>query len=81
VTVLLVGAAAAISLGAHAKVHTPSGRPLHCLWALEVGTTDARVIVHSVAGCLFYGAYATALTTLLWLAAAGFAIGALIALQ
>jgi hypothetical protein len=37
--------------------------------------------VHSVAGCLYYGAYATALTTLLWLAAAGFAIGALIALH
>jgi hypothetical protein len=30
----------------------------HCLWALGFGTTDARVIVHSVAGCAFYGAYA-----------------------
>jgi Family of unknown function (DUF6529) len=29
----------------------------HCLWALGFGTTNARVIVHSVAGCLFYGAY------------------------
>ena len=30
----------------------------HCLWALGFGTTDFRVIVHSVAGCMFYGAYA-----------------------
>jgi uncharacterized protein DUF6529 len=30
----------------------------HCLWALGFGTTNARVVVHSVAGCLFYGAYA-----------------------
>ena len=29
----------------------------HCLWALGFGTTNARVVVHSVAGCLFYGAY------------------------
>jgi Family of unknown function (DUF6529) len=30
----------------------------HCLWALGFGTTNARVVVHSAAGCLFYGAYA-----------------------
>ena len=30
----------------------------HCLWALGFGTTNARVVVHSVAGCLFYGGYA-----------------------
>jgi hypothetical protein len=30
----------------------------HCLWALGFGTADLRVIAHSVAGCLFYGAYA-----------------------
>jgi hypothetical protein len=30
----------------------------HCLWALGFGSTSARVIVHSVAGCAFYGAYA-----------------------
>jgi hypothetical protein len=30
----------------------------HCLWALGFGTTSARVIVHSVAGCAFYGGYA-----------------------
>jgi hypothetical protein len=29
----------------------------HCLWALGFGTASLRVIVHSVAGCLFYGAY------------------------
>jgi Family of unknown function (DUF6529) len=30
----------------------------HCLWALGFGTSNARVIAHSVAGCAFYGAYA-----------------------
>jgi hypothetical protein len=30
----------------------------HCLWALGFGSTSARVIVHSIAGCAFYGAYA-----------------------
>ena len=29
----------------------------HCIWALGFATYDARVIAHSVAGCLFYGAY------------------------
>src|SRR5215472_12714014 len=29
----------------------------HCLWALGFGTANARVFVHSMAGCLFYGAY------------------------
>lgn len=30
----------------------------HCLWALGFGSPTPRVILHSVAGCLFYGAYA-----------------------
>jgi hypothetical protein len=30
----------------------------HCLWALGFSTADTRVVVHSVAGCAFYGAYA-----------------------
>ena len=30
----------------------------HCLWALGFGTTSTRVLVHSIAGCAFYGAYA-----------------------
>jgi hypothetical protein len=30
----------------------------HCLWALGFGTASTRVVVHSVAGCMFYGAYA-----------------------
>ncbi len=30
----------------------------HCLWALGFGSVSARVVVHSVAGCMFYGAYA-----------------------
>jgi hypothetical protein len=30
----------------------------HCIWALGFASTDARVLAHSVAGCVFYGAYA-----------------------
>ena len=29
-----------------------------CIWALGFQTYSLRVVVHSVAGCLFYGAYA-----------------------
>jgi hypothetical protein len=31
---------------------------VHCMWALGFGTTNARVVVHSIAGCALYGAYA-----------------------
>jgi hypothetical protein len=31
---------------------------LHCLWSLGFVTDSPRVLVHSVAGCAFYGAYA-----------------------
>ncbi|WP_240645831.1 DUF6529 family protein [Georgenia sp. SYP-B2076] len=30
----------------------------HCLWALGLATTSPRVVVHGIAGCLFYGAFA-----------------------
>jgi hypothetical protein len=30
----------------------------HCIWSLGFATYDARVVVHGVAGCVFYGAYA-----------------------
>jgi hypothetical protein len=30
----------------------------HCLWALGFQTAETRVVVHSIAGCTFYGAYA-----------------------
>ena len=30
----------------------------NCIWALGFATTSPRVVVHSLAGCLFYGAYA-----------------------
>jgi hypothetical protein len=30
----------------------------HCLWALGIGSTTPRVVAHSLAGCVFYGAYA-----------------------
>jgi Family of unknown function (DUF6529) len=37
---------------------------VHCLWALGSGTTDARVIIHSLLGCVFYGAFVTKVLTL-----------------
>ena len=30
----------------------------HCLWALGFESANTRVLVHSIAGCLFYGAFA-----------------------
>lgn len=36
----------------------------HCLWALGFGTHDSRVLVHSVAGCLFYGVFVTKMLAL-----------------
>ena len=32
---------------------------LHCLWSLGFATGSPRVVVHGIAGCVFYGAYAT----------------------
>ena len=31
----------------------------HCLWSLGFRTTDTRVLVHSILGCAFYGAFVT----------------------
>jgi hypothetical protein len=31
---------------------------LHCVWSLGFVTTTPRVLVHGLAGCAFYGAYA-----------------------
>src|SRR3954449_8538317 len=48
-------------------VHRVSGRlaflfslpvAYHCLWSLGFQDTDARVLVHSLFGCLVYGAFA-----------------------
>lgn len=36
----------------------------HCLWALGLQTTSARVIAHSLLGCAFYGALVTKLLLL-----------------
>jgi hypothetical protein len=30
---------------------------LNCLWSLGFVTTTTRALVHSIAGCTFYGAY------------------------
>lgn len=30
----------------------------HCIWSLGFGSDSPRVLVHGLAGCLFYGAYA-----------------------
>ena len=49
------------------SVHRLSGRAAflvslpvayHCLWSLGFQATNARVLIHSVLGCLFYGAFA-----------------------
>ena len=32
---------------------------LHCVWSLGFAATTPRVLVHALAGCGFYGAYAT----------------------
>ena len=31
---------------------------LHCIWSLGFSTSNARVLVHGVVGCAFYGAFA-----------------------
>jgi hypothetical protein len=37
---------------------------LHCLWSLGFVTSTPRVLVHSIAGCAFYGAYAAKMLAL-----------------
>jgi hypothetical protein len=36
----------------------------HCLWSLGFATGDTRTLVHSVAGCLFFGAFAAKMLSL-----------------
>jgi Family of unknown function (DUF6529) len=36
----------------------------HCLWSLGFQTTTSRVLVHSILGCAFYGAFATKMLAL-----------------
>lgn len=36
----------------------------HCLWALGFKSTDTRVLVHSIAGCAFYGVFTTKMLVL-----------------
>lgn len=56
-----------------ARVHRVSGTlavlvslpvAYHCLWLFGFAGTDGRVLVHSVAGCLVYGALTTKLLAL-----------------
>jgi hypothetical protein len=37
---------------------------LHCLWSLGFATGSPRVVAHGLAGCVFYGAYATKMLSL-----------------
>lgn len=46
----------------------------HCLYALGFGFDSPRVLVHSVAGCLFYGAFTAKMLTLPRRSAPGWAI-------
>jgi hypothetical protein len=52
-------------------VHRISGRlafiislpvAYHCLWSLGFQDTDTRVLIHSLLGCAFYGAFAAKVT-------------------
>ena len=36
----------------------------HCLWSLGFQSTSTRVLLHSVLGCLFYGAFVTKMLVL-----------------
>lgn len=36
----------------------------HCLWSLGFQSTNTRVVVHSVLGCAFYGAFTTKMLVL-----------------
>jgi hypothetical protein len=36
----------------------------HCLWALGFATADTRTLLHSLLGCLFYGAFVAKVLTL-----------------
>jgi hypothetical protein len=53
------------------ELHRVSGRlaflislpvAYHCLWSLGFQDTTTRVLVHSLLGCAFYGAFATKIT-------------------
>ena len=53
------------------SVHRVSGRlaflvslpvAYHCLWSLGFQDTDTRVLVHSIFGCVLYGAFAAKVT-------------------
>ena len=46
----------------------------HCLWALGFGVASPRAVLHGVAGCLFYGAYAAKMLGLRLRGAPGWAL-------
>jgi hypothetical protein len=47
---------------------------LHCVWSLGLAGTSPRVLVHGIAGCLFYGAYAAKMLGLRLRALPGWAV-------
>ena len=47
---------------------------VHCLWAVGLGAGTPRVMLHSAAGCLFYGAYAAKMLGLRLTGVPGWAI-------
>ena len=64
-------------------VHVWSGRlavlvsvpvAVHCLYALGFQSSDSRVLVHSVLGCLFYGVFVTKMLLLTRKGSNGWAI-------
>jgi hypothetical protein len=46
----------------------------HCLWALGFQDFDTRVLVHSIAGCFFFGAFAAKVVIVEWRSLPGYAL-------
>lgn len=46
----------------------------HCIWSLGFATTSTRVVLHGLAGCAFYGAYAAKMLALRFRALPGWAL-------
>jgi hypothetical protein len=46
----------------------------HCLWALGFQDTDTRVLLHSIAGCFFFGAFAAKVIVVEWKAMPAWAL-------
>jgi hypothetical protein len=46
----------------------------HCLWALGFQDYSTRVLIHSIAGCFFFGAFAAKVVIVEWRSLPGYAL-------